>query len=323
MRADVDGIIRTQPIETPIESNGGSHAPARVAIEEFDWNKWLNSWLDHERSVMMRWFTKQLERLADELSDALVPRLKQSELEVARLSGMVDCLRGRGVPGLPRVRGTYCATETYVALDIVALNGSSFIAREDNPGPCPGDGWQLLASAGSRGPRGARGLQGDRGVDGAALASVSFDSKRMSFATRLSDGAPGPEISLKHVFAGVELDAASYSVVVKLLDGSEMKFSLRGLFAQFFDEVKGRRRMVEPAADARHGASAAALSVLARPNARDFAERNVMEYWTWVTTSVCLDVEGPDDVAPFFGFVGDELAELGGREREWRVTEIS
>jgi hypothetical protein len=42
-----------------------------------------------------------------------------------------------------------------------------------------------------------------------------------------------------------------------------------------------------------------------------------------VTASVCLDVEGPDDIAPFLGFVGDELAELGGREREWRVTEIS
>src|SRR6516165_675059 len=39
-----------------------------------------------------------------------------------------------------------------------------------------------------------------------------------------------------------------------------------------------------------------------------------------VTASVCLDVEGPDDVAPLLGFVGDELAEIGGREREHVAT---
>src|SRR5215472_3373591 len=35
-----------------------------------------------------------------------------------------------------------------------------------------------------------------------------------------------------------------------------------------------------------------------------------------------LDVECPDDVAPFLRFVGDELAELAGREREHVATEI-
>ena len=28
--------------------------------------------------------------------------------------------------------------------------------------------------------------------------------------------------------------------------------------------------------------------------------------------SVCLDVGGPDHLAPFLGFVGDELTEVGG-----------
>jgi hypothetical protein len=36
-----------------------------------------------------------------------------------------------------------------------------------------------------------------------------------------------------------------------------------------------------------------------------------------------LDVEGPDDVAPLLGFVGDELAKVGGREREHVATQIS
>jgi hypothetical protein len=54
-------------------------------------------------------------------------------------------------------------------------------------------------------------------------------------------GEPGPEISLKHIIAGIELDAASYSVVVKLLDGSDLKFSLRALFQKFFDELRVTR----------------------------------------------------------------------------------
>jgi hypothetical protein len=56
-----------------------------------------------------------------------------------------------------RVRRTFSEDAKYERLDIVAVNGSSFIAREDNPGECPGAGWQLLASAGRRGARGFAG----------------------------------------------------------------------------------------------------------------------------------------------------------------------
>ena len=38
--------------------------------------------------------------------------------------------------------------------------------------------------------------------------------------------------------------------------------------------------------------------------------------------SLRLDVGGPDHLAPFLGFVGDELAEIGGRECEHVATEI-
>jgi hypothetical protein len=49
------------------------------------------------------------------------------------------------------VRGTWAEGETYRHLDVVARNGASFVARRDNPGTCPGDGWQLLSSQGKRG----------------------------------------------------------------------------------------------------------------------------------------------------------------------------
>jgi hypothetical protein len=67
---------------------------------------------------------------------------------------------------MPKISGTYREGESYVFLNIVALNGSSFIARRDDPGSCPGDGWQLIASAGKPGLKGKRGEPGPRGERG-------------------------------------------------------------------------------------------------------------------------------------------------------------
>jgi hypothetical protein len=69
------------------------------------------------------------------------------------------------------VRGTWREGEQYGYLDVVALGGSSFVARADRPGACPGDGWQLIAAAGNRGKPGEPGPRGERGPPGAAAAS--------------------------------------------------------------------------------------------------------------------------------------------------------
>ena len=42
-----------------------------------------------------------------------------------------------------------------------------------------------------------------------------------------------------------------------------------------------------------------------------------------VDRSFGLDVARPDHLAPFLGFVGDELAEIAGRAGNRRVAEIS
>jgi hypothetical protein len=60
----------------------------------------------------------------------------------------------------PNVCGTYAAREKHEWLDIVALDGAAFIARRDNPGVCPGDGWQLLSRHGQPGRRGETGERG-------------------------------------------------------------------------------------------------------------------------------------------------------------------
>ena len=119
-------------------------------------------------------------------------------------AGDWTCLAAAGAAGQAgkdgagfTLRGTWDAAETYAAGDVVALNGSSFVARSDEPGPCPGGGWQLWASRGSRGApgeRGAAGETGERGIpgrdgrDGASpVAFVLADDGRLVLT--LSDGA--------------------------------------------------------------------------------------------------------------------------------------
>ena len=67
-----------------------------------------------------------------------------------------------------RHRGTFKEEAVYTGNDVVALNGASFLALRDKPGPCPGPGWQLLAAPGKCGVAGEKGPQGDRGPDGVA-----------------------------------------------------------------------------------------------------------------------------------------------------------
>ena len=61
----------------------------------------------------------------------------------------------------------YRSGERYQVLDIVSKNGGSFIARRDDPGECPGDGWTNLTLPGRRGAEGPVGPKADKGDQGA------------------------------------------------------------------------------------------------------------------------------------------------------------
>lgn len=78
-----------------------------------------------------------------------------------------------GAAGLPgrsfAIKGTWSANRQYHELDIASVNGSSFAARRDDPGPCPGSGWQLIAGEGKRGAQGEKGPAGPAGVSPVAL----------------------------------------------------------------------------------------------------------------------------------------------------------
>lgn len=92
----------------------------------------------------------------------------------------------RGADGLGfKVRGTYDQDSTYQPHDIVARLGSTFVATQENPGPCPGEGWQLFSSAGKRGDTGRpgesiRGEKGDPGEKGASIIEGQINPEVMA-----------------------------------------------------------------------------------------------------------------------------------------------
>jgi hypothetical protein len=104
------------------------------------------------------------------------------------------------------VRGLFSDKETYKALDIVALNGGSFIAKRNNPGPCPGDGWQLIASQGKRGDKGERGLQGIPGVP-VVIQKWRLDRDNYIAVPVMSDGREGPPLELRSLFEQFHTEA--------------------------------------------------------------------------------------------------------------------
>jgi hypothetical protein len=111
------------------------------------------------------------------------------------------------------VRGTFNETADYRRLDVVALNGGSFVALKDAPGPCPGSGWQLLASqgkrgvAGEKGERGPPGPKGDPGLSGVTICDWKIDRARYVATPVMSDGREGPPLELRGLFEQFFLEA--------------------------------------------------------------------------------------------------------------------
>jgi len=107
----------------------------------------------------------------------------QARRDTAQVPGVGDwvCVAASGRS--LTVRGTYDSDVEYRSLDVAMVNGSSFVALRDWPGPCPGDGWHLLASRGSRGSRGERGfagLMGLRGERGEAAPTIRASKRLVS-----------------------------------------------------------------------------------------------------------------------------------------------
>jgi hypothetical protein len=96
-----------------------------------------------------------------------------------------------------RIKGTYQVGTKYERGDMVALDGGSFVARKDNPGPCPGAGWQLMAK---QGQRGIAGPEGKRGPPGNIITGWIVDRSNYRITPRLSDGSLGVPCELRSLF---------------------------------------------------------------------------------------------------------------------------
>jgi hypothetical protein len=159
---------------------------------------------------------RSFERVVDDVNEAFdnIERADEKRMAEIEQRVMVKFIERFLSSGLAvktlAVKGTFDPHERYRALDIVAKDGGSFVARKDDPGPCPGEGWQSITTRGQRGVAGERGERGPAGPIGPA--------------------AP------KHI--GWQVDAANYSVVGLLSDGTQTApLDLRPLFQQFQDET--------------------------------------------------------------------------------------
>jgi hypothetical protein len=134
--------------------------------------------------------------------------LYQARKDTAQAPGGSEwvCVARGGRDGMtPTIRGTYDVHEDYKMLDVVAFDGASFIARKDDPGICPGPGWQPLSRQGKPGRRGEsitgpRGEKGEKGEPGPSIMSWQIDRERYRASPLMSDGTVGPMLELRPLF---------------------------------------------------------------------------------------------------------------------------
>jgi hypothetical protein len=177
--------------------------------------------LGETREDLQEEFRKELETATGKLGVELRELISGLRIELARaeteLARRLASLESE-TAGL-RLRGAYRSDQDYDRLDVVTLDGSSYIARQGSPGRCPGEGWRILASAGATGPQGIRGPKGEPGPRGLT-------------------GEAGPKGAPGAVIVGWSPDYASFTATPIMSDGSEgPALDLRPFFQKFLDET--------------------------------------------------------------------------------------
>jgi hypothetical protein len=137
----------------------------------------------------------------------------QATRDTAKTPGVGEdwhCLAGAGRDGRDGadgqslgLRGVYDVNAKYAELDVVIFGDEPFLAMRDDPGLCPGDGWQLLAprgKAGEKGASGPRGQKGDRGPPGAKIEEWRINREHFIAVPFYDDGTAGPPLRLRELF---------------------------------------------------------------------------------------------------------------------------
>jgi hypothetical protein len=147
------------------------------------WGDWVESRLTEQRHFLEEVFAEVLvastNDLRDELNKAIANLRAQRSLSVV---------------------GTYSGDTRYRMLDVVATGGASFCAKRDDPGVCPGDDWQLIASQGKKGNPGRDGVDGKPGRDAPRIERWLTNCENFTAVPIMSDGSRGAPLELRALF---------------------------------------------------------------------------------------------------------------------------
>jgi hypothetical protein len=141
------------------------------------WENYIQSLILQEREYLLDLLTEVVARLQREI--------------IAEAKALLDQALAM------RVRGTYQAGTKYARGDMVVLDGGSFLARKDDPGPCPSSHWQLMSK---QGQRGIAGEKGPPGRDAPRIVSWKLDRQHYLAIPVMSDGKEGPALELRALF---------------------------------------------------------------------------------------------------------------------------
>ena len=193
-----DDVIYTEPVYT---ERANIAIATRADDQETDWSGWKNGWLVILRS-RRNLFSRALSTRSANWKRNVTAKSTSLNLKLPSASAPSTC----SVPARACACGAPSREDAkYEQHDIVAVNGSSFIALEDSPGQCPGAGWQLLASAGSRGARGFAGPKGERGENAAARGGLQGVSRRSKdlYAVDTHDRWTGSRVAIARTIRAI------------------------------------------------------------------------------------------------------------------------
>jgi hypothetical protein len=137
--------------------------------------------------------------------------LYQARKDTAQAPGGSDwvCVARHGRDAItPTVRGAYDVNDSYGELDIVSFDGAAYVAKSDDPGLCPGEGWERLSKRGQRGrrgeavrgPQGEKGAKGDKGDDALEIVNWHIDSVNYRVVRFTNSGQAGKPLELRALF---------------------------------------------------------------------------------------------------------------------------
>jgi hypothetical protein len=169
-------------------ANNSAATWAAYSAGNATWGDWVEARL-HERLIEERRFLEEV------FGEVLATSTHDLRDELNRTIANLRAQRSLSVVG------TYSGDRRYRQLDVVALNGASFAAKRDDPGPCPGDDWQLIASQGKKGQAGADGRDGRDGRDAPRITSWVVNRESYSAVPIMSDGSRGAVLELRPLFA--------------------------------------------------------------------------------------------------------------------------